>query len=138
VNINALGDLEVMKENINCSMESIAHAIHAISEVVEAQAQGDLTKSLPSGTFKGQLHDLKNAINFSSQKIKSSVTQAINAANIVNEASSQVSQGSADLSGRVQNQAAALEETSAAMNQMAIAVQANTDNAKKVTDLGNL
>ena len=45
--------------------------------------------------------------------------QAIDASNIVNEAAKQVSQGSTDLSGRVQEQAAALEETSATMNQMA-------------------
>jgi methyl-accepting chemotaxis protein len=51
-----------MKNNINASMDAMAHAISAISDIVAAQAQGDLTKALPSGSFKGQLHELKNAI----------------------------------------------------------------------------
>jgi methyl-accepting chemotaxis protein len=55
----------------------------------------------------------------------------------VNEAAAQVSQGSSDLSGRVQEQAAALEETSATMNEMAAAVQTNTQNAKKVAELAH-
>lgn len=137
VQVEALGDLLTLKNNVNSSLSAMAHAIHAIGEVVLAQAQGDLTKELPSGAFKGQLHDLKNAINYSSCKVKESVIQAMDASNIVNEAAAQVSQGSADLSGRVQEQAAALEETSATMNEMTAAVQANTTNAKKVADLAH-
>lgn len=137
VNAQAAGDLLRMKDSINVSLAAMATAIHAISEVVGAQAQGDLTRELPSGSFKGQLHDLKNAINYSSIKVKESVIQAIDASNIVNEAAAQVSQGSSNLSGRVQEQAAALEETSATMNQMATAVQANTANAKRVAELAH-
>jgi methyl-accepting chemotaxis protein len=135
VQASAQGDLLSMKNNVNASMDNIARAIQAISDVVGAQAKGDLTKELPEGTFKGQLHDLKNAINFSSCKVKESVTQAIHASYIVYDAAEQVSQGSADLSGRVQEQAAALEQTSATMNEMASAVQANTSNAHKVAGL---
>ncbi len=137
VQANAQGDLLMMKNNINDSMSSIAQAIAAINDVVSAQAKGDLTKSLPTGSFKGQLHDLKNAINFSATKMKESVTQAIDASNIVTEASVQVSRGSMDLSGRVQEQAAAIEQTSATMNEMTTAVQTNTANAKKVAELAH-
>jgi methyl-accepting chemotaxis protein len=135
VRVVAYGDLLTMKDNINTSMAAIAQAINAISEVVAAQAMGDLTKELPTGSFKGQLHDLKNAINYSSSKVKESVIQAVLASNIVNAASAQVSQGSADLSSRVQEQAAALEETSSTMHQMATAVQTNTANAKRAAEL---
>jgi methyl-accepting chemotaxis protein len=137
VNAQAQGELLTMKENINVSLSTMAHAIQAIGDVVLAQAKGDLTKDLPNGAFKGQLHDLKNAINYSSKRVKESVIQAIDASNIVNEAAIQVSQGSSDLSGRVQEQAAALEETSATMNEMAAAVQTNTQNAKKVSELAH-
>jgi methyl-accepting chemotaxis protein len=137
VNANAAGDLLAMKNNINNSMDNIAKAIVAISHVVSAQADGDLTKALPSGEFKGQLHDLKNAINYSSAKVKDVVAQTIASSNIVSDAANQVSQGASDLSARVQQQAAALEETSSTMNQMSSAVQANTANARKVADLTN-
>jgi methyl-accepting chemotaxis protein len=56
---------------------------------------------------------------------------------VVNQAATQVSQGATDLSSRVQQQATALEETSATMTQMTSAVQANTANARKVADLTN-
>lgn len=135
VNADAAGDLLIMKKNINDSMNNIAQAVTAISDVVSAQAAGDLTKALPSGTFKGQLHDLKNAINYSSTKVKEIVAQAVGASHVVNEAADQVSQGAADLSTRVQEQAAALEQTSATMTEMTSAVQANTANARKVADL---
>jgi methyl-accepting chemotaxis protein len=45
--------------------------------------------------------------------------------------------GAMDLSTRVQEQAAALEQTSATMNQMAVAVQTNTANAKRVAELAH-
>jgi methyl-accepting chemotaxis protein len=135
VNANAAGDLLMMKDNINNSMDNIAKAITAISDVVSAQADGDLTKLLPSGEFKGQLHDLKNAINYSSSKVKDVVGQTIISSNVVSDAAEQVSQGSSSLSSRVQEQAAALEQTSATMNEMTAAVQANTANARKVADL---
>ena len=118
-------------------MDNIARAITAISEVVSAQADGDLTKALPSGEFKGQLHDLKNAINYSSAKVKEVVAQTVASSNIVSEAANQVSQGSSDLSGRVQEQAAGLEQTSSTMHEMATAVQANTSNSRKVADLAH-
>lgn len=137
VQANAQGDLLMLKTNINNSMTNIAGAIDAISRVVGSQAEGDLTQELPAKMFKGQLHDLKNAINFSSSKVKSSVTRAIDASSVVNEAAGQVSHGASDLSSRVQEQAAALEQTSATMNEMATAVQANTANAHRVAELAN-
>lgn len=135
VEADAEGVLALMKQNINSSMERMAVAVNAISEVVEAQAAGDLTKELPKGVFKGQIHDLKNAINYSSEKVKQVVSAAIEASRIVNEASNQVSQGASELSERVQSQAAALEQTSATMNQMATAIENNSDHSRKVAEL---
>jgi len=135
VQVAAQGDLLTIKNTINGSMDAVSAAVASISDVVAAQAAGDLTKELPGNAFRGQLHDLKNAINYSSAKVKDIVVQAMASSHIVNDASAQVSQGSSDLSARVQEQAAALEQTSATMNEMSSAVQANTANARKVADL---
>lgn len=128
---HAEGAFGQMKQNFNDSMTEISSAIEAISEVMAAQASGDLTQKLPSGTFKGQLHDLKNAINYSSMKVKEVVEMGIEASQVVNGAAHEVSQGSASLSQRVQEQAAALEQTSATMEQMNASVQSNSENAKQ-------
>jgi len=128
----AEGDLDDLKNRINHAMETTEQVIASIVRVVEAQAMGDLTAELPSGVYKGQFHDLKNAMAYAADKVKQSIAQAISASNIVNNASAQVSAGASDLSSRVQQQAAALEETSATMNQMAFTVQSNTATAKTV------
>lgn len=135
VHTDASGDLLTIKNTINSSMDGMAKAMTEIGQVVAAQATGDLTQELPSRVFKGQLHDLKNAINASTHKLRGIVNDSLDSSNVVNDAAAQVSQGSADLSSRVQEQAAALEETSATMHQMAAAVQANTANARRVADL---
>ena len=46
-NADAKGDFSTMKENVNCAISAMASAIHAISDVVMSQAQGDLTKTFP-------------------------------------------------------------------------------------------
>jgi len=137
VEVETSGSLLLMKDSVNNSMSVLSQAINAIITIVTAQSMGDLTNTLPDGDFKGQLNDLKNAINNSSVKVKDSIVQAINASNIVNAAANQVSQGSSDLSSRVQEQAAAIEQTSATMHEMTSAVQANTINARKVSDLAH-
>jgi methyl-accepting chemotaxis protein len=135
IHAQAQGDLLRMKEAINLSLHALATAVRAISDVMAAQAIGDLTQALPSGNFKGQLHDLKNAINYSSAKVKETVEQALQVSHAVSQASQQVSQGAYDLSARVQEQAAALEQTSSTMTEMTSAVEMNTRNARRVADL---
>lgn len=137
VNVAAAGELQQLKERVNSSMDIIAHAIESISEVVASQAQGDLTKALPSGAFKGQLHDLKNAINFSANKVKETVVEAIDSATVVEKVASDVLNEAQQLSGRIQEQAAALEQSSATIHEMTSAVQANTENATRVADLAH-
>ncbi|BBP44464.1 methyl-accepting chemotaxis protein [Thiosulfativibrio zosterae] len=135
VEADALGALATMKDNFNDAMDSLGYAIGAISQVVAAQAAGDLTMELPAGTFKGQMHDLKNAINYSSVKVKEVVNIAIDTSDVVSGASAEVSQGSGDLSQRVQEQAAALEQTSATMDEMSSQVASNSENAQQASSM---
>jgi methyl-accepting chemotaxis protein len=137
VKAEAQGDLLVMKNNFNQSLDEISRIIKSIVMVVEAQAQGDLTTELPDGIYQGTFHHLKNAMNYSADKVKSSVVEVIQVSNIVNDAASQVSQGSEDLSRRVQEQAAALEQTSSTMHEMTSAIQTNTANARRVSELAS-
>ncbi len=136
VRADARGDLLTLKTNINSSMDGLSMAVTGITSVVTAQSHGDLTHEC-TANFRGQLKDLQEAINTSARKLKVIVGEAITASFVVGDASAQVSQGSSDLAGRVQQQASALEQTSATMHQMAAAVQTNTANARRVADLAN-
>jgi methyl-accepting chemotaxis protein len=129
VSASASGELALIKNSINNSMEILSTVIASIREIVTAQAAGDLTVEFPKGHYKGEVHDLKNSISYSIEKLKQVVVSVSQAANTVSGASNEVSQGSLDLSQSVQQQAAALEQTSATMEQMTAAVKNNTQNA---------
>ncbi|WP_052501463.1 methyl-accepting chemotaxis protein [Thiomicrospira microaerophila] len=135
VTADARGSMAELKQNFNHSMEVISHAITEISRVVASQASGDLTVKLPSGTFKGELHDLKNAINYSSLKMNEVVNVAIDTSRIVKSAADEVAHGASDLSHRVQEQAAALEQTSATMEQMSSQLKGSTQQANQATQM---
>ncbi|BBP44852.1 hypothetical protein THMIRHAS_02250 [Thiosulfatimonas sediminis] len=125
------GDLEELGNTINSTMTTLGGVMTSISDVMSAQAQGDLTKELPAGVFKGQVHDLKNAINFSSQKTKEVVSMTSEVSASVETTAREVAQGALTLSNRVQQQASALEETSATMEQMNSQVQSSSNNAQE-------
>lgn len=130
VNAPAMGDLLVMKDNVNNSLAALDTAISDVLRVLQAQSEGDLTQQVTTH-YHGQLGFLAAAINRSAEKIKDVVIDAVLSSHVVNDAANQVSRGSADLSSRVQEQAAALERTSLTMKQMTSAVQSNTTNAQQ-------
>jgi len=135
VEAEAYGELAILKKAINTSLDTMSSAISQISEVVTAQASGDLTVSLSSGQFNGELNDLKNAINHSVQKLKDVVAVVSQAGKTVNAAARDVQNGANGISQRAQAQAASLEETSATMEQMNATIQQNTDNTEQSTKL---
>jgi methyl-accepting chemotaxis protein len=112
----------------------LAQAVTRVSDVLLDMSNGNLTRRV-EGTFSGQLGELQSAINNMADKLSGIVQAASSSAFVVNDASAQISQGSLDLSARVQEQASALEETSSTMHEMTSAVQTNTENARKVADL---
>lgn len=134
IHVEAKGDLLMMKNNLNDSMQSLESAMEDITRVVTLQAQGDLTHAF-SGRFKGQLNDTEHALNLSATKLKEVVKHVMQAASVVNDAAEQVSEGASALSQSVQAQAVAIDNTNNTMNQITVAVQANTDNAQRVASL---
>lgn len=134
VTVNARGELDLMKERINSSMQDLDNAMAEIIRVVVAQSEGDLTNTI-NAEYRGDLETLKQAVNTSAHKLVEVVSKAVAASNIVNGAAEEVSRGSSDLSQRVQEQAAALEETSATMNEMNSAVESNTENSQRAADV---
>lgn len=133
VNADAKGQLAVLKQRINDSMSDLDQAMSDITKVVVAQSEGDLTQTI-TGDFQGDLDKLKVAVNSSLSRLGDVVAQAIESANIVDNAANEVAKGALDLSSRVQQQAASVEETSATMEEMNSAVQNNTQNSMEVAN----
>ncbi|MGE4502289.1 MAG: methyl-accepting chemotaxis protein [Thiomicrospira sp.] len=134
VEVQAQGELNTLKQRINSSVDVLALAIQDIARVVNAQSQGDLTQKI-TADYHGDLRTLEDAINASSQKLLQTVNDTLNSSEVVSRMSAEITRGAQDLSHRVQQQAAALEQTSATMDEMNSAVQNNTQNARQVAEV---
>ncbi|WP_052501359.1 methyl-accepting chemotaxis protein [Thiomicrospira microaerophila] len=134
VKTDAQGDLLTLKNGINGSMDALESAMQDITRIVVAQSKGDLTQKI-TAHYHGELRILTEAVNATAEKLIQVVSQAVHASEVVSGAAAEVFDGSNNLSQRVQEQAAALEQTSATMNQMNAAVQQNTDNAQQTAQV---
>lgn len=134
VKAQASGELLTLKNHVNESLSALESAIKEINQIMAAQSQGDLSQTI-QGNYQGALDELKRAINASSHQLNKIVTDAIVVSSQVTNAADEVSRGAMDLSDRVQQQAASVEETSATMEQMNSAVQNTNDHAKQAAEL---
>jgi len=132
VHAPAEGVLAQIKQDLNAAMSVMQLAVGGITQIVVAQSKGDLTLTCRE-PFMGQLDELKQALNKSSQKLREVIDIAKKASTIVSQQAEQVSLSARELSQTVQEQAAALEETSATMDQMNSAVQHTTENAQQTS-----
>ena len=132
---HAKGDVHTLTTNINESIEAIANTINDINVIMTAQAQGNLSLTIENAGFKGQLLELKEAINSSSENVKNVVKSAINTSDIVKSASHTVHAGAIGLADRLQQQAVSLKQTNETMNTMSNQVQSNTKNANRANAL---
>lgn len=136
VTAEANGELLTLKSHVNESLSALESAIKEINQIMIAQAQGDLSQTI-QGEYQGELNDLKRAINASSDQLNKIVMDAIEVSSQVTNAAYEVSRGAMDLSDRVQQQAASVEETSATMEQMNSAVQNTNDHAKRAAEVAH-
>ena len=109
---------------------SLDHAVR----VAQSVARGDLTAAAPhSGA--DEIGQLLNALHTMQGSLASVVSHVRENADMVATASTHIAQGSHDLSARTEQQAGALEQTSASMEQLNSTVQANADNANQANQL---
>lgn len=134
IQAEANGAFLAIKTSMNQGLTVLSEAIAGVTQLLIAQSAGDLTQNM-TGEFKGQFAQLQTVLNDSTHNLNQIIGQAAIAASIVGTAADEVAQAAADLSDRVQQQAAAVEQTSATMDQMNSAVQANTENAQHVVGL---
>lgn len=134
IELNAAGELAVLKQAVNRSVDTLDNIIDEISTVMKAQSEGDLTRRVQV-ECGGELLILKQAINQNADHLNQVIYQVVMASNAVSAAAEEVSQGSASLSDSVQQQAASVEQTSATMTEMNAAIKNNADNANSVDGL---
>jgi len=103
--------------------------IALLTQSLEQMADGDLTGHI-STQFTGQYEALRIAYNRSLERLVEIVSGLRGTSRAVKTATGELLAGANDLSQRTTRQAATIEETSAAMEQLAAAVNENARNAQ--------
>src|SRR5690606_12566741 len=91
-------------------------------------AAGDLTANIKV-VRRDELGSLLNALNGIGHGLQQVVSDVRQRTTQIASASRQLSEGNTDLSGRIREQAASLQQTAATMDELAVAVRHNTENA---------
>jgi methyl-accepting chemotaxis protein-1 (serine sensor receptor) len=105
---------------------------HAV-DVVDRVAAGDLTVEVRS-TSRDETGRLLDGLRRMRDDMASAVLAIRVAAEGVDQGSRQIASGYVDLSARTEEQAAALEETSASMHQLAVTVRNSSSNAREACE----
>ncbi len=108
----------------------VVKPIYSIKTVMKdiAEKDGDLTRRIDIKS-KDELGELAGWFNIFEEKIENTLARVIENAKSIAGASSQITEGNQDLSNRTERQAASLEETAGAMEEMLAAIRQNSSNA---------
>jgi PAS domain S-box-containing protein len=104
-------------------------AVAAVGAGLQQLAAGDLTATIDT-PFEPQFEDLRHALNGTVTRFAEVVGQLRTASRSIRAATGEILSGANDLSERTSRQAATIEETSAAMEQLAGTVASNAHMAQ--------
>jgi methyl-accepting chemotaxis protein len=134
IDADSQGELKVLGNNMNLTLEALVPPLRETYRVMESLADGDLRENM-DGQFNGEFALLQKAVNTSVNNLEKMVGKIlVSSGSIVNEAN-QIMHGSGELSDRIQQQAASLEETASSMTEMTDTVKQNADNAMQADSL---
>ena len=134
VEVEAAGDLDQLKHDLNQSLDILSQALKESIQVANQMGEGDLTQAV-KGEYHGSLAVLKDSINATQANFTQIVSKVRSASEHVRNGSAEISRGSSDLSTRTSEQAASLEQTGASMEEMASTVNMNSDSAAQASQL---
>jgi len=129
-------DLNEVGRSINDLMVTVDRGVGETGAVLSALADTDLTQRV-SGEFEGAFLQLKQDTNAVAEKLTEIVGQLKHTSGSLKLATGEILSGANDLSERTTKQAATIEETSAAMEQLAQTVQNNAQRAIEAADVAS-
>ena len=134
IEVRAQGRFEELKNYTNGALDSLENGLMAINQSIEYQSNQDLRHQI-SGEYSGEMNILKNGLNSSTDKLNQTIQTVINSAMTVNEGIENITSGNVSLADRTTKQAASIEETASAMEEMTAAVQETAQNATEASKL---
>ena len=122
-------ELNSLARSVNSLVETVDSGVSETGIVLGALARTDLTVRM-QGNFSGAFAKLKNDANAVAETLSDVVGQLKQTSRSIKTATGEILSGANDLSERTTKQAATIEETSAAMEQLAHTVLQNADRAR--------
>jgi methyl-accepting chemotaxis protein len=122
-------ELNRLAGSVNNLVETVDRGVGETGEVLAALASTDLTRRV-EGEYEGAFANLKADTNAVAEKLSEIVRQLKETSRALKLATGEILSGANDLSERTTKQAATIEETSAAMEQLATTVMQNAQRAK--------
>jgi len=126
------GFLEKLSHGLNTLMNSSENFLADIDQILNAMAQGDLTRNIDND-YDGIFEKIKQNANNTINKLTEVMGLIGEASSNVHNAADEIAQGTTDLSQRTEEQASSLEETASSMEQIAATVKQGADRAKEAT-----
>ena len=120
------GELNALAQSVNNLVATVDRGLKENGEVLSALADTNLTRRV-EGDYQGAFGKLKDDTNAMADKLTGIVGQLRETSGTLKRATGEILSGANDLSERTTKQAATIEETSAAMEQLAVMV---TESAK--------
>ncbi|MGJ8529297.1 methyl-accepting chemotaxis protein [Maritalea sp.] len=108
-------------------------AISLIGETLEYMAQGDLSHKIEE-KLDGELDEIRQALNQTIEQFSTIVTKLQQTSRALRGATGEILAGANDLSDRTAKEAAAVEETSAAIEEMSTAVTETRQRASEASE----
>jgi methyl-accepting chemotaxis protein len=130
-------DIARISLNFNRMVANVQGGLNDAGRVLGFLAEADLTHRM-EGEHKGAFGDLQTDINRVVAKLGDVVTNLRATSRGVRTATTEILAGANDLSERTTKQAATIEETSAAMEQLAVTVLDNARRASEGTTSANV
>jgi methyl-accepting chemotaxis protein len=127
-------ELNALAGSVNNLVETVDRGIAATGDVLGALAKADLTRRV-EGKFGGALGQLRDNTNLVADQLSEVVSRLRGTSRSLRTATGEILSGANDLSTRTTKQAATIEETSAAMEQMTSTV---LDNAKRAEEASGI
>ena len=107
-------------------------AVEAVGEAMAALAGGDLTYRMPDN-LPAEYARIREHFNEAMDKLSGTIGAVVGAVEGVRGGSAEITQGADDLSRRTETQAASLEETAAALDEITSTIRSTADNSAKAS-----
>jgi methyl-accepting chemotaxis protein len=129
-------ELNTLARSVNNLVATVDRGLSETGSVLASLANTDLTKRM-AGDYQGAFAQLKSDTNAVADKLTDIVGQLKETSRTLKTATGEILSGANDLSERTTKQAATIEETSAAMEQLASTVMQNAERAKEASTVSS-